>query len=48
MRFIDELWKIIQSDDLNVVRDIVEEDFLNPERLGDTSYEKVITVYCKI
>ena len=43
MKFIDELWKLIQSDDLDVVRDIAEEDLLHPERLGYTSYEKAIT-----
>lgn len=44
MKFIEELWKIIKYDDLDEVKNIVEEDFLYPERLGDTSYEKVIAV----
>ena len=44
MKFIEELWKLMQSDDLESVRNITEEDLLHPERLGSTSYEKPITL----
>lgn len=44
MKFIEELWKLMQSDDLEGVRNITEEDLLHPERLGSTSYEKTITL----
>lgn len=44
MKFIDELWKLIQSDDLDGVREISEEEFLNPKSLGSTSHEKAITL----
>lgn len=44
MKFIEELWKLMQSDDLESIRNITEEDLLHPERLGSTSYEKTITL----